>query len=245
MPVPDWIEAAASALLDTTAELRQLVRRSHYDPDARWPYPSRLTTRAGKSGGITIGANEARTLLRAAMPVPIGTTRLRQPHARMLAALQLYAGHLLGLNDPLHDPAAAIAAAITLRGELDTWLTTARWQQACRAASVRWPLAVAGNSVAVTTVLRQQTDASREQAANEPLMPALTVTGLAAGHRGTHDEPQRWLDEYRARANGAKNNLQLPEPASAQVLPLRKDADRAQSSHKYQAADRPHAVARR
>jgi hypothetical protein len=144
-----WIDRLAADLLATTAELRRLVRRHHYDP----PAPGqRLTTRAGAWQGITIGANEARTLLRASMPATMALPPRQTQHADLVAALATFGRHLLDLNaiDVTAGP-AAIAAAIELRDSLTTWCTAMQWHRARTEAHTAWPPAVA-----ITAILRQR-----------------------------------------------------------------------------------------
>ncbi len=156
---------------------------------------------------MTISANEARTLLRAALPLPISATRLREPHARLLAALHLFTGHLLSLNDPVTAPDHAAGAAITLMDELRAWTATARWHQACRAAGVRWP-----PPAAIRAITRHQTARDPEHAAN-------TLPGLAEAHR-TAADPMGAQVARTTRA-AAQDALDLAtETTPAQVVPL-------------------------
>ena len=221
MPVPAWIDRLASDLLDIEAELRPLLRDLSRHHDADTMGPPKGTTEAGRYGRtVTISANQARTLLRAAMPLPIGSTRLRQPHGRMLAALQLFAGHLLSLNDPITAPDHAAAAGAALLTELRKWIAAARWHQACRSASIRWP----ADAGAIMPLTQQQTAAKGERLVNAEDLPGLTVADMAA--QAPEDGTQA-LRRRRRRAAAAAQATQdaLESAATATtaptVIPLR------------------------
>ena len=224
MPVAAWIEALAADLLDVEAELRPLIRALHQHHDSNTTGPVQGTTTHARYGRtISISANEARTLLRAAMPLPISSTRLRQPHARMLAALQLFTGHLLTLNDPLAAPDTAAAAGASLLAELRTWIATARWHQACRAAGIRWPQNQP-EPRAVSPITRQQTTASEERQGN-------TLPAMAESHRVTSDpmgaQVARTARRKAAAAAATQDALDLAQQAAAgppTVVPLRPPA---------------------
>lgn len=174
MPGPDWINSLASALLDAEAAIRTALRPT--EPLTGWPFPGRpphatphsVKTPAAGSGSptITMAQHEARTLLRAAMPQPIGASPLRNAHARMLAATSIWSAHLLTLNNQptADDPGAAIAAGLALAAELAAWLDATRWHQACRRSRIRWT-----RRSAIIAILRHQTDAEREQEINAAL----------------------------------------------------------------------------
>lgn len=106
----------------------------------RTPHPR--TRMAGVVPGITVAPNEARTLLRAAMPAPVAGSRLRRPHARMAAALHTFGQHLLALNSPQHPRGAALAAAADLQAALSEWQHAARWQDATTRAGAAWPVPI-------------------------------------------------------------------------------------------------------
>jgi hypothetical protein len=137
-----WTERTAAELLDLEAELRPLLRRlllergavAPVDPKSR-----RLATRSATAGSatITLSAREIRTLLRAAMPVPVTLSRaMRTPHARMNAALGVFAARLLALGEAHRMADEAIAAGLALRDELAAWIDAARWVQATRRAKL-------------------------------------------------------------------------------------------------------------
>jgi hypothetical protein len=135
MEVGSWVQKFRDDLLATEATLRPLVRRVHHDPP---PRGERLTTWQGRMGcGITIGADEARTLLRAAMPVPVASRHKREPHAELVAALASFAAGLLDLNDPTAGP-RTMAGACDLIEALRAWVARMRWHEATAAAGVRW-----------------------------------------------------------------------------------------------------------
>lgn len=144
-PDVDWINRTARDLLKIEAELRPLLRGLRYHRQTETAGQPPATTRAGQHGDrVVLAAHEARTLLRGAIPYPVTTnTSLRQPHARLLVGLRTFGIRLLALNDPLSDPEAPIAAGLALVELLHEWLAVLRWQQACRAARVRWPYPVA------------------------------------------------------------------------------------------------------
>jgi len=208
MLVPAWIERLASDLLDLDAELRPLLRRVTTSNHGRTAGALSVATARGSHGyqSVTIAANEARTLLRAAMPIPIGSTRLRQPHARMLAALQLFTAHLLSLNDETTAPDQAAVAGVALAAELRAWLAEARWHQACRAAGVRW------KAVSIISLPRQQTAPEREQEVN-------TLATMAEQHRAGTDpmavQTNRTARRKAAAAAAAQDALDLAASTTA------------------------------
>ena len=209
MPAATWLETVAADLLETETDIRRALRTLSHSLREHG-HAHQVSTPRGKNATrtLTISEKEARTLIRAAMPLPISSTRLRQPHARLATALALFSGHLLATHErpDLHD---VTAAAITLRAELDRWLT------ACTAAHVRWPQSAA-EPIAVSAILRQQTGADHEQAANEPLN--LTITGLAAGvpeDAGTYIRANR-----RRHAAEAQAKLELDQAADPPPVPL-------------------------
>ena len=221
MPASAWIDRTAADLLDLEAELRPLLRRLAYNAADRRSGEHAVETAAAPRAhrSVTISATQARTLLRAAMPVPVAATHLRQPHARMLAAMQLFSAHLLSLNDPATAPAAAAAAGAALLAELRTWLEEARWHQACRAAGVRWPRQQACGT-SISAVLRQQTGRKPEHGAN-------TLPAMAEQHRvGTDPMGAQTARTGRRKATEAavQDALELARRADADApasVPLR------------------------
>jgi hypothetical protein len=155
------------------------------------------------------------------MPFPVSSTRLREPHARMLAALALFSGHLLSLNDPLADQRHAAAAACALVDELRGWIAQARWTQACRAAGVRWRFEPAAQ-LPIIPITQHQTATGEEQ-------PANTLAALAAAHQVRADpmghQTARTARRRSAAAIAAQDALQLAQEADAgppaRVVPLR------------------------
>lgn len=158
MPHPasiSFLDRLAADLLAIDGELRPLMRRLHYDTATRWPNNTGpLTTAAATFGpGITVSGNEARTLLRAAMPFPLSTRHRRGPHASVIAALATFAGELQSLTI---QPAGnhAIAAALDLIAAVRQWVEVARWHEATAAASVQWKRSP---PLSITAVTRQRT----------------------------------------------------------------------------------------
>ena len=149
-----WLDRIAADLLhleqDLRATLRSLARGGSPDRAAGW-------------NRLTITPAEARTLLRGAMPAPITATRQRTPHARLVAAMSILSGHLLALNDPTHQPEAAISAAVQLTDELRRWVYVAHWSAACRRAGIRLRLPA---RVAVTAVMRPDAGSGPEHLPN-------------------------------------------------------------------------------
>ena len=137
------------------------------------------------------------------MPAPIAATRLRAPHARMIAALHLFAAHLTALNDPIRSPGAALAAAADLAAELLAWRRVAGWLEACRTARVRWPVPP---QLAISPILRPETAGNPEHLPN-------TAAGQrhhpAAGLRAVHQLRQQQAE------------LDLAPPPSAELVDLR------------------------
>jgi hypothetical protein len=149
MQAPAWIDQFRDQLLETEAELRRLVRRHHHDKP---PPGTTFSTRGARGGqGITIGAHEARTLLRAAMPVPMAVRHKRDGHADMLAALAGFAAQLLDLNDPYAGP-QTVAGALDLADSLRAWAARMRWHQATAEAGAKWPA-----PLPIIELTRQQT----------------------------------------------------------------------------------------
>lgn len=178
MPVAHWIDRLADDIATTVAIVRPLLRRLHYDPP---PIGTVLRTPASNTGqAITIGANEARTLLRAAQPVPQASRALRPAHARLLAALSTAADLMLTANDPIGGDALAITAVLELRDALTAWLASTRWKQATTAAGVAW-------AAPIITVTRRSTGARREHHKNArpgaQLELLLPLPGRAAAPR--------------------------------------------------------------
>lgn len=216
-----WIDQLAADLLDLDAELRPLLRAMAYDAAAQAPGRARVSTAAAAADWrtVTVTAHEARALLRAAMPAPIAATRRRTPHARMVAALQLFAAHLLALSDAARDPAHAIAAATSLQDELRRWLDAARWSQACRAAGVRWSQPT-GDRVAITALTQHQTPGKRERQENTAELHGLDAAPTPAA---APLDPARHLRRRRTAAAAQQAALDLPAAAEAgaQVVALK------------------------
>ena len=159
MAAAAWINQLALDIDRAVAEIRPILRKLRH---GAIPYGVAPSTRAAWScTPITIAAHEARTLIRAAQPVPLNTRPLRQQHATTLAALNTFATRLLETSDPFAGP-ATIAAALELRETLDAWITGARWRQATNTAGVSWP---APSQPAVerlsTTLLTQQSPGAK------------------------------------------------------------------------------------
>lgn len=137
-----WLDRLAADLLHVEGELRAaLLAIERGRPHPRLSGPLRR---------ILISREEARTMVRGAMPAPIAATRLRQPQARMVVALQRFGAHLIALNSPLHPRAAAVAAAADLVDALQDWMHRARWMEASRRAGTRWP-------VPISAIMRRDT----------------------------------------------------------------------------------------
>ena len=169
----EWLDRLAADLVHIEGELRIALRAI-----ARGGRQHQRTQMAGIMPGITISPVEARTLVRGAMPAPIASSRLRQPHARMVVALQLFGAHLVALNSPTHPRAAAIAAAADLVDALQDWMRRAAWMEASRRTKTRWPLPI-------TAILRPDIPSPAEQRWNIDL-PSAAMGNLhhpAAGLR--------------------------------------------------------------
>ena len=191
-----FIDRLTADLLALDAELRPLIRRTHYQPGAYGAPP--LSTIAGEHGQrITLSTNETRTLLRAALPFPLSTRHRRGPHAAIVAALATFAGELQALT--IQTPGEhAIAAALDLMAALREWVAVARWHEATASASVQWKRPP---ELAITAVTRQRTS---------PDDPALFS-----------DEPaQAETDgrKLRTRAARLKKQAAPPEPVQRSIL---------------------------
>ena len=193
-----WLDRVAADLLHVEHLLRTTLRSV-----SRGGKPERLFAH----DRIWITGVEARTLLRGAMPAPIAATRMRQPHARVLAAMSIFSGHLVTLNDPLQAarPEAAISAACQLVDELRRWAFVGRWSAACRAARVRIP-------VPITAVLRQQTVPAWEH------LPNAWAGARELEARGGRPAP---LPRQVRRLRAEQAELDLAAPSSAEVVDIR------------------------
>ena len=189
-----WLDRIAADLLhleqDLRTTLRTVSRGGRPPPRARWDR-------------LEISTAEARTLLRGAMPAPIAATRLREPHARLVAALSVLQGHLLTLNDPWvrNRPGAALAAACSVMDELRRWIGIVRWTSAAQQAGVRWPV-----PQAITAIMQPQTGQAREHLPN-----------AAAGQLHHPAAAIRQVHQLRTEQLA----LELELPASADVVELR------------------------
>ncbi len=126
-----WLDRIAADLLHVEQDLRTTLRSI-----SRGGKPPRLAS----WNRLEITTFEARTLLRGVMPAPIAVSRLRRQHGRLVAALSVFSGHMLALNDPMRRPDEALAAACSMVDELRSWIATVRWQAAARKAGVKWPV---------------------------------------------------------------------------------------------------------
>lgn len=180
-------------ILEAEAELRPLVRRIHYDPTAKWPQRTApLSTRFGND--ITISAHEARTLLRAAIPVPMTTKARHQQHAALLAALATFAAELHGLTIRQAGD-SAIAAGLDLSEALSEWVRIMRWTNATNAAGLRWTV---------------------PPATQTPIMPLLQ-------HRTSPDDPVLFSEAgQKPKKPRRKNRYELPRgnPQKSLLLPI-------------------------
>lgn len=156
----EWLDRLAADLVHIEGELRSALRAI-----ARGGRQHQRSRMAGIMPGITISPVEARTLIRGAMPAPIASSRLREPHARMVVALQLFGAHLVALNSPVHPRGAAVAAAADLVEALQDWIHRTRWMEASRRSKTRWP-------VSINTAVRPDTPAPAEQRWNIDLPSA-------------------------------------------------------------------------
>ena len=126
-----WLDRVAANLLHLETDLRTTLREI-----SRGRKPPRLSGHHR----LEITTVEARTILHGTMPAPIAVSRLREPHARLVAALNIFRSHLTRLNDPLAltiDPEFVLSAATTLIEELKVWHRIIRWKTACRRANVK------------------------------------------------------------------------------------------------------------
>jgi hypothetical protein len=209
-----WVDRLAGDILTTTAELRRLVRRHHYDPP---PAGQRLTTRAGAWSGIAVSAHEARTLLRASMPATMALPARRSVHADLVASMATFAGQLLDLNSVDHVAGGrAIAGAIALRASIDAWCPRMRWHEACTAVHLAWPA-----GVAIRTVPRQRPATDVPALFDAP--PAATKT----------------LQSRRGKKPSAGHQLSLLLPiatASHAATPTASKANRRQQRSRTRAA---------
>lgn len=221
----DWTNALASALLDAEADIRAALRPT--EPVTGWPYAGRpphatphsvKTPAAGRATPtITMAQHEARTLLRAAMPQPIGGSPLRGAHARMLAAVSIYSAHLLTLNDPLTaaDPRDAIAAGLALLQDLRAWLDATRWHQACHRSGTRWPRKDPAQS-AVRPLLRHQTSANHEHEVNAAKRQH-PLTTMAAEAETASFEPKSARQRRKIRESASPAALQDARDLAAET----------------------------
>lgn len=196
----EWLDRLAADLVHVESE----VRAALLAVARRRPHP-RLH---GPFGQFLISQHEARTLLRAAMPAPIAATRQRDPHARMLLALQLFGQHLLTLNNaPPHRSirTPAVGAAVVLLDELREWVRVAQWREATRRARVAWPV-----PVPVTGIIGPATRTNPER-----LFDATHLPSAAAGGLHHPAAAMRYVDQLRA------DQLTLPLPDPAAVVDLR------------------------
>jgi hypothetical protein len=206
MPVPAWIDQLRDQLLATEAELRRLVRKHHHDPP---PIGSTLQTRGARGGrGITIGTHEARTLLRAAMPVPMAARHKREAHAAMVAALAGFAAQLLDLNDPYAGP-GTIAGALDLADSLHHWARRMRWHQAAAAAGANWPA-----PRSVTALLRQSPGRDVPALFDAPAAATTPAPRQPQPAAKPWERPRR---KPRPAATPAQGSLLLPLPGRAPI----------------------------
>ncbi len=153
----DWLTEISHRLMRLEGELR-LTLRAH----TRCEDHPRIWGR----DTILITTNEARTLLHGAIPVPITTTRLREPHARVVVALSAFHRHLLAHNEAglmTYQPQIVLQAAMQLVGELRTWHRVVQWRAACRRANVKIPLPQDHAQGSISPIMRLQTGSPLEQ----------------------------------------------------------------------------------
>lgn len=203
----EWLDRLAADLLYVEGELRAAllaIRRGRAPhPRTRMAGPGANPAAFAGLPSITIHPNEARTLIRGAMPAPIAGSRLRRPHARMVAALHIFGQHLLALNSPTHPRGAALAAAADLADALAAWQHAARWQDATTRAGSSWQFPI-------TAIIGRPTHPPAAQTWN------IDLPNAAAGRL---NHPGAALREvYRRRASP---DLSTPaEPADLRQLPL-------------------------
>jgi hypothetical protein len=164
MSASAWIEQLADDIGRVAADLRPLVRELHQDETHRLAVK---TKRAGGGRSVAISENEARTLLRAAQPVPQMPAATRNRHATMLAALSTFSTALHELNDPIGGGPATIAAALAMRDALDSWIKATRWRTATSRAGVSWPVPA---ELPIRPLPRLSTGAGTERIANPALI---------------------------------------------------------------------------
>lgn len=178
---PAWIESIAASLIDLEAEVHEII--------ARKPTQAATSMASMRSAPtITMTQGEAWLLARCALPLPLRTTRLAAPHARVLTALNAFAGALLACNEPWRPVDRATEAGVALLGTLKAWIDQARWTQACQHAHVRWAYDArggeGGRKVPITTVMQRQTDREEERFEN-----AASIAAMASASRNRSPFP--------------------------------------------------------
>lgn len=184
LTIPNWIEDIATTLVDTEAELHELM--AHHQPAVRTALASERALAT-----VTMTQGEAWILARCALPLPLRAPRLRKPHARLMAALQAAAGALLACNEPGRPVDRAAVAGVALLEALQGWLSVIRWTQACQRAHVRWSYDARGGD-SITSLTRHQMRSRREQ--DENADPTIESMAKAAKRRA----PDTW-NRYSTR----------------------------------------------
>ncbi len=192
-----WLDRVAADLLHVEHDLRVTLRSI-----SRGGSPVRM--RPGRQW-VELRVGEVRTLLRGVLPAPIAGSRMREPHGRLVAALSIFQGHLVALNDPLQRPEAAIAAACQLLEELRRWAYVARWSAACRVAHVRMP-------VPIIPLVRRQTLPAGEH------LPNAWAGARELAARGGRQPP---LPHQLRALRAEQAELELVAPVSAELVDLR------------------------
>lgn len=210
-----WLEQIAAELLDTTEELRQLLRTAKYDRTAA-QHPKTDAARYSQRS-VTLSENQARALLRGALPAPIAASKLKAAHVKLNHAVALLVAQLFALNQPGRPPDHAIAAALTLQTVLESWLAATRWKQATTRARTSWPLPI-------TAIMRQPIGPEIEQSGNTPANLFGTIAGAAIAHELTHQNSSgaALAALYRRGTKGQAKQaaLDLLDAASAEIVPF-------------------------
>ena len=173
-----WLDSIAEDIVNLEHEIRTRLRLITYGKLPDEP--------------IELGAWQARTLLRWLMPARYANSRMRKPHARIIAALGEFAAELVTLNEPCHDEMVTRTAACRLIDELREWIRIVDWTAACRLAKVKWP----APPVALTDVMRLQ---AAEHPFPRPRLKPGSVEDTPAGRHRWRIHANRAASYHRER----------------------------------------------
>jgi hypothetical protein len=199
----EWLDQIALSLLDTDAELRAALRTiSRAGATTRHA----STPAAENSRTITISAYEARAILHGLVPAPIAVRPLKRQHLRMGIAVNNLVGHLVALNNPLHDRRDTLQAATIAKVELTEWQRQEQWALATKQAHINgWkcpPLSI--------TAVMQLTTLEQDQ----------NLPSAAAAQDRWQESVAGFFDRIRAPKEPIQLDLELQQP-TAQIIDLR------------------------